>query len=592
MENIAKKRKTNSCDGKEEKRGSKIDEARLKELIALLSHEKEVLLRHCQQRDSDDIFFIQTFDPESQFEEALQFLTRFGFVCLAEMVSAEKTRKMREKVDVWLHALQRGIVIGDWKTFVNKNMQDNYCSGLLDGIAPPNIDSVRKEDAADDEGQDGDYESIMTFAKSTGTMIGENNGLRAETVREGEQKTEIVCASRSKTCVVSSAVEKVAKNAFSVGLVKKGSILCKQGIQDVHARSAKEEETNQFKTVTPIYSVAAESPLYKKGKEDGDEISLESTTIRDFRFRFDSLSHSQEAWDIRTDVRMYKFFHRLLQSGNNLLVSIDRFIYQRPLKMRPTALAEDWKNNHEKRPMWEQNPYWRGDPALSTVPSGSIDKKDGSYFMTQTCKRPRKPKGMQEIVDPCRPFLPFFTGYQGILALEDMVEQGGAVVLVPSFHTIYEEYAKSKAFEWSKVVENVVRADGDDEETQSLMLNNGIPVGIRKGTFLVYDKRIPRWGSANRSSNVPTVAMFISMWPKNALFEQAYRRVRALSVRYGIRCTAMRHLTGHSATAPRWKTANSKDCYAGYEMPCFTELGLCLLGVRDYSAELLQQIFF
>lgn len=562
--------------------------AKIKEMSAHLTRERDEALKYHQKQEQQQQrigqgkeFYMITFDPDTQGAEAIEFLTRFGFVCLRDAVSLQKLQRLRARINAWLESIQTGLQPGDWSTFINANMPDNFTSGVLDGVAPPELRKTkRKADA---------YESIMLAASSD---VGNNF-----------------------ESVVASSSDPASTIGLCCGSTPPNSILNRENLVDVHAVAENNDAlTEQFRATLPVYAVAREAPAVPVGVASSsrngavpyeDELLCESRVVSEFRFRVDTLTHSQEAWDVRTDARIYRFFRRLLASGDDLLVSIDRFLYQRPLLARAKSSTEDWKNNYEQRPTWEQNPYWQGDPLCMTTVQQKRESKqqekkqeqkkndDGARMMTQVCKRPRKvcKKGdareeeeseEEGDIEPCTAL---FTGYQGLLALEDMTVDGGAVSLVPAFHTVYQDYAAAHAAEWRNVVDNVVRAQKTDKMAQSLVVENGIQIAMRAGTMLVYDKRLPRWGSVNRRENTPAIGMFISMWPRQPDFDAAYRRVRALSVRYGIRCTALRHLTGHSATPARWKRAVPASIYNNYSMPKFTELGLCLLGVRRYSDE-------
>ena len=511
-----------------------------------LETERNVLVTQCQRRDSaqEKEYYMCTFDADEEFDEAASFLTRFGFVCLRNMVSDEKRLRLESKINAWLESLQTGLNCNDFSTFVNSKMPDNFSNGVLDGIVPPSF---------------------------------------AETREKSAKKTELVNDANLPH--------------FRCGKSSQ-SVMNREHGKEVHALvNNNPEMTERFLTEMPIYSVAREAP------GNDDEINTELQTVAEMRYRFDTLSNSQEAWNIRTDPKIYRFFRRILQAGDDLLVSIDRFAYQRPIQSRPRGSTEDWKNNYEHRPVWEHNPFWKGDPLLITKNLSEAESTsmraqktynkvcDGSLFMAQSHRKQQGSKKRKLVEEDYadKPCLPFFSGYQGILAVCDMPIDGGAVNLVAGFHIVYKDYAMAHVEEWSNTTENIIHAQKGDEMAERLVLKNAVSIAMRAGTMLIYDKRLPRWGSPNRRVAKPTVAMFISMWPREPIYDAAYRRIRALSVRYGIRCTALRHLTGHSATAPRWKREFATEIYNSYNMPLFTELGLCLLGVRNFTTALVQK---
>lgn len=583
-----------------------------------------------QEKKTNGDLFMKTFDSDADCDEAMAFLTRFGFVCLRNVVSAEKRTQLRARVDRWLDSLQCGLKVGDWTTFVNSNMPDNFSSGALDGVAPPTqsvLEQMQSDRASERVGEHFGYAaSLRCGATPAQTVPHRETGNDVQVVVDGDPLA-------TRKCRVELPVYTVASEMPSTAL---------------RARSRQNAFSASFSSSSSTTAAVAAAA-------ENDEFASETAMISDLRYRFDTLTHSQEAWDVRSDPRIYRFFRTLLHAGDDLLVSIDRFLYQRPLLSRPKNLTEDWKNNFEQRPLWEQNPFWRGDPVLTRCSPAQTGRKsikggkreenerakraDGTTFMTQCFRRPRKRRRIAQKTNVLKdnrsnllsairgeqhieqkgstsleiegsgggggggegeaaesdsnsaiPLTPLFTGYQAFLALDDMTIGGGAFFLVPGFHTIYQDFAMAHAEEWSGIVENVVRARADDPLVQQLVFPNAVSIPLRAGTMLVFDKRIPRWGSPNRRARSTACGMYISMWPRDPVFDAAYRRVRALSVRFGVRCTAMRHLTGHSTSAPRWKRAVPAAVYQNYVMPRFTELGLCLLGVRRYNAEILHDV--
>lgn len=545
----------------------------INEMDAHLETQCQLVRREYQCAEQEQ--FMITFDPDEQATEAVAFLTRFGFVCLRDAVSKEKRDRLRVRVDAWLRSLGTGMDPGQWDTFINERMPDNYTTGVLDGVAPPNPteSAVPSHVAA--------YETMMALASTSNQQeAGKEEAVEVKT--EESSTTEFVHPVGHSFYDDDGDGDNDGNGEKPVrlhcGITARGSVPHRQQMVDMRAIGESDSATERYVSDTPIYNVAREAPGLK------DDLAVETRAVRDLRCRFDTLTHAQEAWDVRTDARLYRFFRRILNAGDDLLVSIDRFIYQRPLRGRPHNTPENW-NNFERRPTWEQNPYWSSDPLCTP----RQPKNDGSYMMLQKKKRQRRKRtDTTTALQSSNIKKPSFTGYQGILALEDLTSDGGAPFIVPGFHNVYTAYAQGHAQEWSKVMNNLVRAREDDPLAEALIMSKSVQIAMRRGTMLVYDKRVPRWGSLNARADVPAVAMFITMWPREPAFDAAYRRMRALSVRYGLRCTAMQHLMGHVATPPRWKRSVPRTIYKNYQMPLFTELGLCLLGVRRYTGAIVQ----
>lgn len=219
------------------------------------------------------------------------------------------------------------------------------------------------------------------------------------------------------------------------------------------------------------------------------------------RARFDPVTHSEEAWSIRAERRLYDVFSRLLGGDQGLRVSVDRVLYQRPMVKRPVSCHESW-NCYERRPTLEYNPYRK--PAVARA-------------------------------------------YQGLVALTHTDIDGGAPVVCPGFHAIFELFAHARRALWASGTLPLRLDPQKSPLVKKLIVEQGVVVPLQRGSLLLVDQRVPRWGSPNTAGcdafAALCVRMFVPTREDRALYESA--------VRHGLRFTNVPETTGHCAPTVR-----------------------------------------
>lgn len=260
------------------------------------------------------------------------------------------------------------------------------------------------------------------------------------------------------------------------------------------------------------------------------------STAEQPRARFDPVTHSQEAWAIRGEQRLYEVFRRiLLDIGDttSLRVSVDRVMYQRPIAKRPASCHESW-NCYERRPTFEYNPYRK--PALDRA-------------------------------------------YQGLVALTHTDMDGGAPVVCPGFHDIFHLFAHCRRSQWASGTLPLRLDPQKSALVKKLIVEQGVVVPLQRGSLLLLDQRLPRWGSPNTAGCDAFAALCVRMFrpirEDRGLYESA--------VRHGLRFTNVPEVTGHCAAAVRLGRA-ARLPYA-YTPPVLDERMLIVAGLADGGKE-------
>lgn len=252
-----------------------------------------------------------------------------------------------------------------------------------------------------------------------------------------------------------------------------------------------------------------------------------ATSAEQPRARFDPVTHSQEAWAIRGEQRLYNVFRRVLRGDQGLRVSVDRVLYQRPMTKRPVSCQESW-NCYERRPTLEYNPY-------------------------------RTPK--------------IARAYQGLVALTHTDVDGGAPVVCPGFQSIFELFAHARRTQWASGTLPLRLDPQKSPLVKKLIVEQGVVVPLQRGSLLLVDQRVPRWGSPNTAGcdafAALCVRMFVPTREDRALYESA--------VRHGLRFTNVPEATGHCA--PTVRAGRAARFPYNYTPPVLDDRMLTLAGL-------------
>lgn len=240
------------------------------------------------------------------------------------------------------------------------------------------------------------------------------------------------------------------------------------------------------------------------------------------RARFDPVTHCPAAWQIRTDERLHRVFSRLLNE-DDLRVSVDRILYQRPMAKRPAAVQESWRC-YERRPTLEYNAHQ--------------GKHSGGS-----------------------------AGYQAVVALTHADGDSGAPVVCPGFAAIYDLFAHGQRGAWSGGTPPLRLDPGTSPLAKTLIANHGVTVPMQRGHVLLLDRRVPRWGSPNARGADAFAALCVRYFQPTAAAAQQVQ-LCAAALRHGLRFTHSADLTGHCGGSVRATGARPPpQIYAQYTPP-------------------------
>lgn len=245
------------------------------------------------------------------------------------------------------------------------------------------------------------------------------------------------------------------------------------------------------------------------------------------RARFDPVTHCSDAWRLRTDERLHRVFARLLNE-NDLRVSVDRLLYQRPMIKRPAAVQESWRC-YERRPTLEYNVHHQAKHAKHDIGAGA--------------------------------------GYQAVVALVHADSDSGAPVVCPGFAALYALFSHCHRGAWADSAPPLRLDPSASPLVKTLIANHGVMVPMQRGHVLLLDRRVPRWGSPNVRGADAFAALCVRYFqPTAAASQQAH--LYATALRHGLRFTHSADVTGHCGGSVRATGARPPaHVYAQYTPP-------------------------
>eukprot|EP01132_Coremiostelium_polycephalum_P008265 gene8265-10155_t len=252
------------------------------------------------------------------------------------------------------------------------------------------------------------------------------------------------------------------------------------------------------KTVSEIFDIIeSKSPSFKRNQistwdhfPQDDSIVQYGSPSRPSVFKHQFMMNRQNP-------NIYKVFAAILQN-EDLMVNHDRCCFFRPttnvtINGNIVPFKKEWTTKDNVH--LDMNPFnWMKDE-------------------TKTLDQLRYTKLSEFIVENNQPSQKDGTQLQGVINLLDNKEEDGGYVVVPGFHTIFQEYFNSKKPDYEPPSMNFNRNE--------FIFKRAKRISMRKGSLVLWDQRMPHGSFSNHSSR-PRMAQFIKIFPTSTVSQERY----------------------------------------------------------------------